>query len=204
MPEESNTTHGISQSNNKNWKLRGVQWRVDLDVLPRKPAPVDELRRAAADGRRRYAELRRRLLVDPHLMENCQTQAQLNQDNPLSLDPESVWGQYFRNTELERTIDKDLMRLYPENGSFFQSPGCQAILRRILLVWSLIHPESSYRQDFQPHGLQLWKDQQMCRFPGQLVGRRLFPQTPIQKGLQGWVPLAHVVSPLGMMRICKL
>ncbi|CAK9217750.1 unnamed protein product, partial [Sphagnum troendelagicum] len=134
------------QSNNKNWKLRGVQWRVDLDVLPRKPAPVDELRRAAADGRRRYAELRRRLLVDPHLMENCQTQAQLNQDNPLSLDPESVWGQYFRNTELERTIDKDLMRLYPENGSFFQSPGCQAILRRILLVWSLIHPESSYRQ----------------------------------------------------------
>ncbi len=59
---------------------------------------------------------------------------------------ESVWGQYFRNTELERTIDKDLMRLYPENGSFFQSPGCQAILRRILLVWSLIHPESSYRQ----------------------------------------------------------
>ncbi|CAM6007402.1 unnamed protein product [Sphagnum balticum] len=140
------TRSSHSSSRAKNWKLRGVQWRVDLDVLPRKPAPVDELRRAAADGRRRYAELRRRLLVDPHLMEDCQTQAQLNQDNPLSLDPESVWGQYFRNTELERTIDKDLMRLYPENGSFFQSPGCQAILRRILLVWSLIHPESSYRQ----------------------------------------------------------
>ncbi len=50
--EESNTSHEISQSN-KNWKLRGVQWRVDLDVLPREPAPVDELRRAAADGRRR-------------------------------------------------------------------------------------------------------------------------------------------------------
>ncbi len=51
--EESNTSHEISQSNNKDWKRRGVQWRVDLGVLPRKPAPVDELRRAAADGRRR-------------------------------------------------------------------------------------------------------------------------------------------------------
>jgi hypothetical protein len=57
--EESNTSHEISQSNNKNWKLRGVQWRVDLDVLPRKPAPVDELRRAAADGRRRSQKQKR-------------------------------------------------------------------------------------------------------------------------------------------------
>ncbi|CAM6044112.1 unnamed protein product [Sphagnum compactum] len=61
-------------------------------------------------------------------------------------EEESVWGRYFRNAELEGIIDKDLMRLYPDNGSFFQSPGCQAILRRILLVWSLIHPESSYWQ----------------------------------------------------------
>ena len=35
-------------------KLRSVRWRVDLGILPASPeASVDELRRAAADSRRR-------------------------------------------------------------------------------------------------------------------------------------------------------
>jgi TBC1 domain family protein 5 len=34
--------------------LRSVRWRVDLGILPASPgASVDELRRAAADSRRR-------------------------------------------------------------------------------------------------------------------------------------------------------
>ncbi|KAH9301509.1 hypothetical protein KI387_013092 [Taxus chinensis] len=80
------------------------------------------------------------------MMEEGQKTAHLNMDNPLSQDPESVWGRFFRNAELERSIDKDLSRLYPEHGSYFQTPACQAMLRRILLVWSLRHPEYSYRQ----------------------------------------------------------
>jgi hypothetical protein len=51
------------------------------------PDPGPDVDYGIAPYANRYAELRRRLLVDPHLMENCQTQAQLNQDNPLSLDP---------------------------------------------------------------------------------------------------------------------
>jgi hypothetical protein len=79
-------------------------------------------------------------------MEDGQKTAHLNMDNPLSQDPESIWGRFFRNAELERNIDKDLTRLYPEHGSYFQTPSCQAMLRRILLVWSLAHSEHSYRQ----------------------------------------------------------
>lgn len=126
--------------------LRGLRWRVKLGVLPSGSPSVAELRRAAADGRRRYAELRRRLLVDPHVVDELHKPHHSSMDNPLSQDPESVWVRYFQNAELEKTIDTDLTRLYPEHGVFFQSPVCQAMLRRILLVWSLIHPHYSYRQ----------------------------------------------------------
>lgn len=57
-----------------------------------------------------------------------------------------MWGRFFRNAELERMVDQDLSRLYPEHGSYFQTPGCQAMLRRILLLWCLGHPGYGYRQ----------------------------------------------------------
>ena len=58
----------------------------------------------------------------------------------------STWGQYFRNAELEKMLNQDLSRLYPELGDFFQTSTCQSMLGRILLVWSLRYPEFGYRQ----------------------------------------------------------
>lgn len=84
--------------------------------------------------------------MDPHSLEDVQKGENLNVNNPLSQDPDSIWGRYFRNAELERIIESDLTRLYPEHGSFFQSFVCQAMLRRILLVWALIYPQYGYRQ----------------------------------------------------------
>eukprot|EP00250_Pteridium_aquilinum_P008807 c18221_g2_i1 orf=591-3143(-) len=127
-------------------RLRSLRWRVLLGVLPSCPAPIESLRRAAANGRRRYAELRRRLIVDPHTMEDVHRGENLSINNPLSQDPDSVWGHYFKNTELEKSIENDLTRLYPEHGSFFQGLACQSMLRRILLVWALSHSQYGYRQ----------------------------------------------------------
>lgn len=59
---------------------------------------------------------------------------------------DSMWGRYFRNAELEKMVDQDLSRLYPEHGSYFQTPVCQSMLRRILLMWCLRHPDYGYRQ----------------------------------------------------------
>ncbi|XP_048133379.1 uncharacterized protein LOC115744600 [Rhodamnia argentea] len=127
--------------------LRGVQWRLDLGVLPAAPSSsIDDLRRATADTRRRYASLRRRLLVDPHISKDGSNSPDLALDNPLSQNPDSSWGRFFRNAELEKMVDQDLLRLYPEDGSYFQTPGCQGMLRRILLLWCLRHPEYGYRQ----------------------------------------------------------
>ncbi|KAL1217459.1 hypothetical protein V5N11_004634 [Cardamine amara subsp. amara] len=128
-------------------KLRGVRWRINLGILPSSPSStIDELRRVTADSRRRYAALRRRLLIDPHLPKKGTNSSDLTIDNPLSQNPDSTWGRFFRNAELEKTLDQDLSRLYPEHGSYFQSSGCQGMLRRILLLWCLKHPEIGYRQ----------------------------------------------------------
>lgn len=100
----------------------------------------------AADCRRRYAGLRRRLLIDPHLPKDASRSPDLVNDNPLSQNPDSTWGQFFRNAELEKMLDQDLSRLYPEHCRYFQTPACQAMLRRILLLWCVRHPEYGYRQ----------------------------------------------------------
>ncbi|KAF9616652.1 hypothetical protein IFM89_031516 [Coptis chinensis] len=126
-------------------ELRGVQWRIHLGILPCS-ASVDELRRVTADARRRYAGVRRRLLVDPQFLKDENNSPDRVMDNPLSQNPDSMWGRFFRNAELEKMVDQDLSRLYPEHGSYFQTPACQGILRRILLLWCLRHPEYGYRQ----------------------------------------------------------
>ncbi|XP_027903050.1 uncharacterized protein LOC114163133 [Vigna unguiculata] len=127
--------------------LRGLQWRINLGVLPCSTSTsIDDFRRVTANCRRRYASLRRRLLVEPHVPKNGTNSANLVIDNPLSLNPDSTWSRFFRNAELEKMVDQDLSRLYPEHGSYFQAPGCQSMLRRILLLWCLRHPECGYRQ----------------------------------------------------------
>ncbi|RZB71740.1 uncharacterized protein LOC114381823 isoform X1 [Glycine soja] len=128
--------------------LRGLQWRINLGVLPSSSSSsfIDDLRRATANSRRRYASLRVRLLVDPHMPKDGSSSPNLVMDNPLSQNPDSSWSRFFRNAEMERMVDQDLSRLYPEHGNYFQTPGCQGILRRILLLWCLRHPECGYRQ----------------------------------------------------------
>ncbi|KAK4768741.1 hypothetical protein SAY86_026891 [Trapa natans] len=126
--------------------LRSVRWRINLGILPYSLSSVDDLRRVSADSRRKYANLRRRLLVDPHILKDEKTSQNVLMDNPLSQNPDSIWGRFFQNAELEKMVDQDLARLYPEHGSYFQTSGCQGILRRILLLWCLRHPEFGYKQ----------------------------------------------------------
>ncbi|KAK1349789.1 Rab-GAP TBC domain-containing protein [Heracleum sosnowskyi] len=126
--------------------LRGVQWRIDLGILPSSFTSLDHLRQVTANSRRWYAALRRCLLIDPLIPKDGTNSPDLVIDNPLSQNPDSTWGRFFRNAELEKMLDQDLSRLYPEHGSYFQTPGCQGMLRRILLLWCLRHPEYGYRQ----------------------------------------------------------
>ncbi|XP_075502144.1 uncharacterized protein LOC142540112 [Primulina tabacum] len=143
MPETASCSGGLRRFGD----FRGIRWRIDLGILPSSfSASIEDLRRDTANSRRRYASLRRKLLVDPHVAKDGGISPDLVMDNPLSQNPDSMWGRFFRNAELERMLDQDLTRLYPERGSYFQTSACQGMLRRILLLWCLKNPEYGYRQ----------------------------------------------------------
>ncbi|CAL0327902.1 unnamed protein product [Lupinus luteus] len=142
-PPLSSDSVSLRSENQRFGDLRGLKWRINLGVLPSSTS-IDNLRRVTADSRRRYASLRRRLLIEPHIPRSRSADPVM--DNPLSQNPDSTWSRFFRSAELERMVDQDLSRLYPEHGSYFQTPGCQGMLRRILLLWCLRHPECGYRQ----------------------------------------------------------
>ncbi|KAK8520503.1 hypothetical protein V6N13_031051 [Hibiscus sabdariffa] len=147
VKEEAPSSSGVAPAESPAFaSLRGLQWRINLGILP-PSSSIDDLRRVTADSRRRYAGLRRQLLVDPHVpKDGTSNSPNLVMDNPLSQNPDSTWSQFFRNAELEKMVNQDLSRLYPEHESYFQTPGCQGMLRRILLLWCLRHPECGYRQ----------------------------------------------------------
>ncbi|XP_074563643.1 uncharacterized protein LOC141820251 [Curcuma longa] len=146
-PLEASASVAESKPQKRFSNLRSVRWRIDLRVLPSSPlATIDDLRRAAADARRRYVNLRRRLMIGHHARKEGDASANRFIDDPLSQNPDSTWGRFFSYAELGKMVDQDLCRLYPEHGDYFHSPSCQATLRKVLVLWCLQHPEYGYRQ----------------------------------------------------------
>ncbi|KAL9992770.1 putative Rab-GTPase-TBC domain-containing protein [Helianthus debilis subsp. tardiflorus] len=148
LPESSSSSPERAElENNRRFAdLRGVQWRIDLGILPSSSSTVDDFRRVTANSRRSYAALRRRLLINSSISKDESNFRDLVIDNPLSQNPDSMWGRFFHKAELERMVDQDLSRLYPEHGSYFQTTGCQGVLRRVLLLWCIRYPNYGYRQ----------------------------------------------------------
>ncbi|KIY69993.1 RabGAP/TBC [Cylindrobasidium torrendii FP15055 ss-10] len=69
----------------------------------------------------------------------------LQRNNPLSLDTENPWKQWFTAVELRRTISQDVERTFPE-VEFFRLAEVQAQLTSILFIYSVTHPAIGYRQ----------------------------------------------------------
>ncbi|KAL0308292.1 UNVERIFIED_CONTAM: TBC1 domain family member 5B [Sesamum radiatum] len=145
-------TASLSEGSRRFADLRGVQWRIDLGILPSSPsASVDDLRRVTANSRRRYATLRRRLLVDPHVPKDGGSSPDLVIDNPLSQNPDSMWGRFFRNAELERMVDQDLTRLYPERGSYFQTSMHELLAPLLYVLQVDVELLSEIRKKYDDH-----------------------------------------------------
>lgn len=66
-------------------------------------------------------------------------------NNPLSLDEENPWQDYFANVELRKTIAQDVERTFPEIP-YFRQPAVQAALTTILFLHCLEYPSVGYRQ----------------------------------------------------------
>ncbi|EJU05342.1 RabGAP/TBC [Dacryopinax primogenitus] len=66
-------------------------------------------------------------------------------NNPLSLDAENPWQQWFADLELRKVIRQDVERIFPEI-SYFSSQTVRENLTDILFIYCVTHPEIGYRQ----------------------------------------------------------
>ncbi|KAF7967824.1 hypothetical protein HWV62_32940 [Athelia sp. TMB] len=73
------------------------------------------------------------------------TAADLEKNNPLSLDDENPWKEWFAAVELRKTILQDVERTFPDIG-YFRDPEVQYQLTNILYLYSASVPDIGYRQ----------------------------------------------------------
>ncbi|KAJ7685110.1 rab-GTPase-TBC domain-containing protein [Mycena polygramma] len=70
----------------------------------------------------------------------------LDTNNPLSLDNENPWKEWFASVELRKTILQDVERTFPEIA-FFREAEVQLQLTNILFIYSTVtNPTIGYRQ----------------------------------------------------------
>eukprot|EP01097_Dermamoeba_algensis_P005584 TRINITY_DN3545_c0_g1_i1.p1 TRINITY_DN3545_c0_g1~~TRINITY_DN3545_c0_g1_i1.p1 ORF type:complete len:793 (-),score=194.81 TRINITY_DN3545_c0_g1_i1:82-2460(-) len=117
----------------REFPLRGVAWKVFLNCLD-KDAPVSKWKKQITHNRNRYIDFLSTHRILPHHTPD----PQLN--HPLSHDLEQD-----QNHELEKIIDQDIQRTYPEL-EFFRSSDVKDIMLRILFTYAKLNPELSYKQ----------------------------------------------------------
>jgi TBC1 domain family protein 5 len=125
----------------KNSGIRGLVWKVLLGLLP--SGDESNWKEIISAKRAAYVELSAR-----HIIKQADLVAHDGDpldDNPLMQNEDSVWTKYFAQQEIEKEIQKDLERIFPE-FEFFQQPAIQEVMLRVLLVWSKLNPDVSYRQ----------------------------------------------------------
>ncbi|KAI8854191.1 rab-GTPase-TBC domain-containing protein [Chytridium lagenaria] len=119
--------------------LRSLHWKIYLEYLP--SLETNAWPSVLQKERHGYEDLKKRFAFDP----SRGATKELEVNNPLSLDDESPWSQYFKDTELVKIIRQDVERTMPDQP-FFREERIQEILTSILFVWSKLNPDVSYRQ----------------------------------------------------------
>ncbi|THU99309.1 RabGAP/TBC [Dendrothele bispora CBS 962.96] len=69
----------------------------------------------------------------------------LERNNPLSLDNDNPWKEWFASLELRKTILQDVERTFPEID-FFRNTEVQEQLTNVLYLYSVMNSDIGYRQ----------------------------------------------------------
>jgi TBC1 domain family protein 5 len=120
--------------------LRAVCWKVFLGCLPENQ---NEWINSSAKSRELYTNARKEHMVDPHSA--ADTSVDLTVHNPLSLEEESPWNQFFQDSDLRQTIQQDIIRTHPDQ-LFFKQDHIQSSMLDLLFCYAKEHPDIGYRQ----------------------------------------------------------
>ena len=132
--------------------LRIVYWKVFLGLLsvPENGSTVEDvLERWEVESERsreKYAALKAQHAINiksRHLEDD--DEEGLAVDNPLSDHQESSWGDYFKHSQIEREIQKDLTRMSDE-VAFYEKRHIHDLMLNALRMYTLEYPDPGYRQ----------------------------------------------------------
>lgn len=120
-------------------KFRSVCWRIFLGCLP---PEVSQWREAIEKSRKEYIRIKNLHVVKPtHEAEG----KDLEVENPLSQNDQSMWLKYFKNSELKTMIERDVKRTFPEM-EYFHNEKVHELLVNVLFCYAQEHKDLSYRQ----------------------------------------------------------
>ncbi|KAF8334135.1 rab-GTPase-TBC domain-containing protein [Cantharellus anzutake] len=159
----SNPENAYDPSLNGMLPGRSLAWKLFLlpaapltdSLSPIPSPPLDALRSA----RSRYASLIRIELRAPDgsyeewvdlpgadaAVPDRNTIENWTRNNPLSLDADSGWNDWFDAVELRKVIRQDVERTFPDI-EYFRDPHIQSLLTSILYVYSIQDKNVGYRQ----------------------------------------------------------
>eukprot|EP01116_Phalansterium_solitarium_P022128 TRINITY_DN7193_c0_g1_i1.p1 TRINITY_DN7193_c0_g1~~TRINITY_DN7193_c0_g1_i1.p1 ORF type:complete len:614 (+),score=159.05 TRINITY_DN7193_c0_g1_i1:232-2073(+) len=121
--------------------IRGLLWEVLLGCLPGDLSP-NEWPKVIEIHRKEYKSLLDQYLIDPY---SSGKEMPASICNPLSTNEENPWNKFFQRAELEKEINQDIERTYPES-EFFQQKSIQELMLRILFIYARQNPKLSYKQ----------------------------------------------------------
>lgn len=121
--------------------LRSLGWMYMLGMGDCAQVTPDALEQSIIKNRQEYQQLVQLHVLDPRSSQESDPTV----NNPLSLEEDSPWAQFFKNAELEKTINQDIERCYPDK-EFFQETFVRDLMSRILFIYAKMNAALSYRQ----------------------------------------------------------
>lgn len=123
----------------KRSNLRSVCWKLFLSILSEDKSKWSS---ESEKSRKLFTDLKHKYIIDPH---NTQLSMDVALNNPLSQEEDSPWNKYFKDKEIKKIIDQDVVRTFPD-VEFFKSTEVRDQMTSILFCYVKEHPEIGYRQ----------------------------------------------------------
>jgi len=121
--------------------LRSIYWKLLLGYLP--PTKRD-WPQTLKQSRELYEAWKEELILDP-----AKLTKKADHDHPLNIEETSSWNRFFKDSELEVEVEKDVRRTFPHyhffNGEAERERHGEAV-KRILFIYAKLNPGIGYVQ----------------------------------------------------------
>ncbi|KAI9243403.1 rab-GTPase-TBC domain-containing protein [Phascolomyces articulosus] len=124
--------------------LRSVCWKIYTGYFPSLELSTWAL--IQAEHRQYYAQLKQKYIEEPaEMIKQTNSNQDLTDNNPLALNDNNPWQQYFEDSEIRKTIRQDVDRTFPD-VEFFRDAEVQEKMTDILFIYCKLNADVSYRQ----------------------------------------------------------